>query len=354
MTTRDDVRRGAATTASGWAAARIRAAVMPTATSAPCADRPAPPACGAPVRRARAEGRRPLPGRARHEDPGALPRGPRAGRVRASSRATSTRRASCATTRSTSGSIPRRSSASGGASAATRRVAKTVHHASPQPIAQPRPGLQFSPGVVVAALLTIADRRDRRLARRPGHALREAADARRDRPPRGDARARPRTRPRTRSRGRRSRARRSPSSWPAARARPRPTRPAPGRCPSTLRRGRNEFKIDATDPDTGKHAEDAGDDRHHRAVPARSRRPTFTVDQPADGTTFENGAIPVSGTASNAKGSRQRGLRRAGRRRARREPEAGGAPARPAAAAPPITIPVGDDGTWDTGDARSS
>ena len=80
-----------------------------------------PGAARAAARGARAQGRRPLPGRARHEDPRPLPARPRAGRLRASCRAPSTRRASCATTRSTSGWTPRTSSASGGASAATPR-----------------------------------------------------------------------------------------------------------------------------------------------------------------------------------------------------------------------------------------
>jgi hypothetical protein len=31
-----------------------------------------------------------------------------------------------------------------------------------------------------------------------------------------------------------------------------------------------------------------------------SRRPTLTVDQPADGATFENGAIPIQGRTTNA------------------------------------------------------
>ena len=70
--------------------------------------------------------------------------------------------------------------------------------------------------------------------------------------------------------------------------------------PVDVRRGRNEFKVDATDPDTGKHAEEPV--MIVITVPFREiEAPTLTVDQPADGTTFENGAIPVAGTASNAK-----------------------------------------------------
>ena len=175
MTTRDDARRGAATTrpdglrlGSGRGDADRDAAA--------CLDRPEPPREALRRPRARRASTSTAPSATRRSGPATSP--PSSGASTASSRATSTRRASCATTRSTSGSTRTRSSPSGGASAAARRSPKTVLSV-PKPIAQPRPGLQFSPGVVVAALLTIRDRRDRRLARRPGHAVREAADARR-------------------------------------------------------------------------------------------------------------------------------------------------------------------------------
>src|SRR4029079_61647 len=61
-----------------------------------------------------------------------------------------------------------------------------------------------------------------------------------------------------------------------------------------LRRGRNEFKIDATDPDTGKHAEQPA--LVVITVPvSQAQGPTLDIDQPAEGTVFENGAIPVQG-----------------------------------------------------------
>ena len=82
-------------------------------------------------------------------------------------------------------------------------------------------------------------------------------------------------------------------------------------------------------------------------VPVRDDRGADAdVDQPADGTTFENGAIPVQGTATNATTVTVAATYdgpvdgAAGRRDARRA-------ARPAPA--PITVPVADDGTWDTG-----
>jgi cytoskeletal protein RodZ len=66
-----------------------------------------------------------------------------------------------------------------------------------------------------------------------------------------------------------------------------------------LRRGRNQFDIGATDPETGRAAEQPT--RIFISVPyAVAQAPSLTVDQPADGATFENGAIPVEGTATNA------------------------------------------------------
>ena len=66
-----------------------------------------------------------------------------------------------------------------------------------------------------------------------------------------------------------------------------------------LRRGRNQFDVDATDPETGKQSERPA--RVFISVPlAVAQAPSLTVDQPTDGAIFENGAIPVEGTATNA------------------------------------------------------
>ena len=66
-----------------------------------------------------------------------------------------------------------------------------------------------------------------------------------------------------------------------------------------LRRGKNQFDITAIDPDTGKQAENPAS--IFITVPfSVVQAPTLTVDQPADGATFENGAIPVQGTTANA------------------------------------------------------
>ena len=66
-----------------------------------------------------------------------------------------------------------------------------------------------------------------------------------------------------------------------------------------LRRGKNQFKVDALDPDTGKHSDQAA--QIVITVPSlQIEVPILTVDQPADGATFQNGAIPVQGTTTNA------------------------------------------------------
>jgi len=66
-----------------------------------------------------------------------------------------------------------------------------------------------------------------------------------------------------------------------------------------LRRGRNQFDVMATDPDTGKTTTTPA--RVYVTVPfAGDTAPTLTLESPADGATFENGAIPVQGRAANA------------------------------------------------------
>jgi cytoskeletal protein RodZ len=67
-----------------------------------------------------------------------------------------------------------------------------------------------------------------------------------------------------------------------------------------LRRGRNQFDITAVDPETGKTAETPA--RVFITVPFLViEAPTLTVDSPAEGAQFENGAIPVKGMTTNAK-----------------------------------------------------
>lgn len=66
-----------------------------------------------------------------------------------------------------------------------------------------------------------------------------------------------------------------------------------------LRRGRNQFDINAVDPETGKAAEATA--RIFITVPFLViEAPTLDLDSPAEGSQFENGAIPVKGTTTNA------------------------------------------------------
>lgn len=67
-----------------------------------------------------------------------------------------------------------------------------------------------------------------------------------------------------------------------------------------LRRGRNEFEISAVNPETGKEAETP------RTVVItvpflEIQAPTLTVTAPVDGTKYGNGAIAVEGSTTNAK-----------------------------------------------------
>lgn len=67
-----------------------------------------------------------------------------------------------------------------------------------------------------------------------------------------------------------------------------------------LRRGQNQFEIDAINPETGKSSETP------RTVMITVpflviQAPTLVVLQPVDGTTYGNGAIAIEGTTTNAK-----------------------------------------------------
>jgi cytoskeletal protein RodZ len=109
-----------------------------------------------------------------------------------------------------------------------------------------------------------------------------------------------------------------------------------------LRRGKNQFKIDATDPETGKHADETA--QVVITVPyAQIEAPRLTVDQPADGTNLENGAIPIQGTATNATSVAVT---------ATYDGPVAGASAGSGASAPPapapVEVPVADDGTFNT------
>jgi cytoskeletal protein RodZ len=129
-----------------------------------------------------------------------------------------------------------------------------------------------------------------------------------------------------------------------------------------LRRGRNQFDIAALDPETGKTSEATA--RVFITVPFLViESPTLTVESPAEGAEFENGAIPVRGTTSNAQAVAITAVQTGN---ADGTPIATAVPPSPApsgsaspsgSAAPvlptgptvgPITVEVGADGTFDT------
>ena len=216
----------------------------------------------------------------------------------------------------------------------------------PQPIAQPRPGLQFSPGIVVAALLTILivgvgawlGLQVMRFAKPPTLTMTNPREATVEL----DQTATSFTFTGTSipgaaitiemAGGSRQTSADSTGAWTLT---------------VDLRRGRNEFKIDATDPDTGKHADQQA--MVVITVPiSEVEAPTFTLDQPVEGTTFENGAIPVRGTAVNATTVKVTAtfdgpVAGASATNGKASSAPAGTPG-PA----PITVTVGTDGTWDT------
>jgi cytoskeletal protein RodZ len=171
----------------------------------------------------------------------------------------------------------------------------------PRPLTTPRQGLTFSPGVVVAALLTLGvlafaaylGIQLLRFARPPTIAVSD--------PPRavfdlGESETQYTLRGST-----------SPGATVEIKAAGR-DEPYRTTADSTgdwsyavdVRRGRNTFEIQAKDPDTLK----TSDQKISIVINVpflAVQAPTLTVDQPADGATYENGAIPVEGTTSNAK-----------------------------------------------------
>jgi cytoskeletal protein RodZ len=115
-----------------------------------------------------------------------------------------------------------------------------------------------------------------------------------------------------------------------------------------LRRGRNDFKISATDPDTGKNSEQTL--AYIVNVPISAvLAPTLQWDSPADGASFQNGAIPIAGKTTNATQVVVSAtyLGTAGGPAPTPKP---GKTAPPAAKPPttptPVTLPVGADGAF--------
>ena len=188
-------------------------------------------------------------------------------------------------------------------------------------------------------------RRLRRVPWHPGAALLEAADDRRQ--PAGDECHRRR---RIRRPGTRSWATRLPGATVSI--------ATPGRDPYQvtatsdgkwsadvdLRRGRNQFDVNALDPDTGKHS----DDTIHLFITVPFlviEAPTLTVDQPAEGASYENGAIPVAGKATNAESVV---VSAAWVGSSGPPPAAGQATPAPPPTPASVTVKVADDGSFTT------
>jgi len=107
-----------------------------------------------------------------------------------------------------------------------------------------------------------------------------------------------------------------------------------------LRRGRNQFEVSSVDPETGKRSEQSV--MLFITVPFLViEAPTLTVDQPAEGATFENGAIPVQGMTTNA-GSVVVTAAYVGP--VKGSPTGGARPTVP----DPATVKVGEDGSFST------
>jgi len=104
-----------------------------------------------------------------------------------------------------------------------------------------------------------------------------------------------------------------------------------------LRRGRNQFDVSATDPETQKKSDETK--RIFITVPFRAiETPTLSIDQPAEGATFENGAIPVQGMTTNARDVVVSATY-AGPAEGQANPSAPPDPA-------PLTVTVAEDGTF--------
>ena len=213
----------------------------------------------------------------------------------------------------------------------------------PRPISAPRKGMTFSPGIVVAALLTVVivafgvylGLQVLRFTKPPTIALTQPATAVIDvdeatttytlegttLPGATVSIATPGREPYQVTAT-------SDGTWAAA---------------VDLRRGRNQFDITSLDPETGKRSE--GTVSVFITVPfLQIEAPTLTVDQPADGASFENGAIPVAGKATNAAtvvvSATYVGPSGA--------PGGSKATPVPPPAPPSVTAKVGDDGTYST------
>ncbi len=107
--------------------------------------------------------------------------------------------------------------------------------------------------------------------------------------------------------------------------------------------GATSSRSPRSDPDTGKRSEETVS--LFITVPFLViEAPTLIVDQPAEGATFENGAIPVQGRTTNATSVVVAALYTG----PATPPAAGTDPPAPPAAPNPVTVPVQDDGSFTT------
>ena len=263
MTTRDQLRRATSPRPIG-----VRRA--PAGRREPGRHRAQP--ARAAVRRAGAQGRRPVPRRTRHEDPGPVPGGPRAGRLQG-----------IAGRRLHEGlpaqlrAVPRARRRRG-----PRAVAARTRRPSARPrrrrrsrdrIAAPRKGLTFSPFIVVLALMTVGvlafgaylGVQLLRFAKpptiavtEPPTAVVEVDDDTTSYTLRGVTLPGATVNIATPGRDPYSVTADSTGSW---------------RAEVDLRRGRNQFDVSALDPDTGKHSEETHPASTSPSRSSRSRRP---------------------------------------------------------------------------------
>lgn len=116
-----------------------------------------------------------------------------------------------------------------------------------------------------------------------------------------------------------------------------------------LRRGKNQFDVSAVDPKTGKPADHTV--RLLITVPfSPVVAPTLALDSPADGATFQNGAIPVAGHATDTTtvnvAAAYLGPVSGGAPKASAAPAASAAPT--PAAPTPVDVTPADDGSFTT------
>ncbi len=172
--------------------------------------------------------------------------------------------------------------------------------ATPRPLVAPRRGLTFSPGLFVAALLTVAvvafvaylgvqlfrfAKPPTIAVTEPASAVLEVEDGTTTYTLAGTSIAGATIEITASGRDQPYRASAGPDGrWTAE---------------VQLSRGRNQFVVNAKDPETGKAAEDPVERVIIVPFPV-IEAPTLSVDSPLDGATYENGAIPVTGRTTNA------------------------------------------------------